>query len=264
MRGKSVLPVAAGLLLSGMLAFTTACGDDDDDGPSAEEIGEVEDIATRAFESSAENADFLFAHVTDNWLETVFFASREECQANAADCIGEPAAVEAISDTRIDGDTATTVVTSDFGRFQLGLVREGGAWKVDSLRAASDEVPGGAKSVELALAEFYFTFDEADIPADGNLAFRVRNGGAQVHEVVVVNIPEGVELMEALESVGTEEVAPVAFKVFIMPGQEVDMAFEEPFEPGKYALVCFFPDTDDPEFLPHIEKGMIATFIVGG
>jgi hypothetical protein len=57
----------------------------------------------------------------------------------------------------------------------------------------------------------------------------------------------------------------VAFKVFLMPGQEdVDMAFNAPLAPGKYALVCFFPDTADPEFLPHIEKGMIATFIVGG
>jgi hypothetical protein len=58
-------------------------------------------------------------------------------------------------------------------------------------------------------------------------------------------------------------VPPIALKVFIRPGQEdVDIAFAEPLAPGKYALVCFFPDTDDPEFTAHVEKGMLAEFTV--
>jgi hypothetical protein len=40
------------------------------------------------------------------------------------------------------------------------------------------------------------------------------------------------------------------------------MAFEAPLAPGKYALVCFFPDTSDPNFTAHIEKGMLAEFEV--
>jgi hypothetical protein len=40
------------------------------------------------------------------------------------------------------------------------------------------------------------------------------------------------------------------------------MAFEAPLEPGRYALVCFFPDTDDPEMTPHAEKGMASEFTV--
>jgi hypothetical protein len=51
-------------------------------------------------------------------------------------------------------------------------------------------------------------------------------------------------------------------KVFIRPGQVVDMAFGGSLEPGQYALVCFLPDTSDPEFTAHIDKGMFAEFTV--
>jgi heme/copper-type cytochrome/quinol oxidase subunit 2 len=246
--------VALGLLLA-------ACGDDDE-GASAEEIQSVEDIVTQVFESSPDDADFLFEHVTDNLLETVFFTSREDCAANAEECIGEPSAVESISGTAIDGDTATTTVVSDFGPSEVGLVRADGVWMVDSLQAGSDELPEGVVSIDLTLAEFAFVFDDAEIPSDGNIAFHASNMGVQAHEVVVIDIPEGTELEEAIESVGAEEVPPLGFKVYIQPGQKVDMAPDAPLEPGHYALICFFPDTSDPEFAPHIEKGMVKEFAI--
>jgi hypothetical protein len=248
-----------------LLTFAAAaCGDDDDD-TGAAAIAEVEDVARTTFESDDSNADYFFAHATDNIIETVFFTTREECMASAVECIGEPASILSISGTVIDGDAASTNVLSDLGPFRLDLVREDGTWKVDALLADSDEVPEGAAVVDLTLAEFSFEFDPRQIPAGGNFAFRTGNVGAQTHEVVLVGIPDGATLEEALEPVFAEEVPPIALKVFIRPGQEdVDIAFAEPLAPGKYALVCFFPDTDDPEFLPHIEKGMIATFIVGG
>lgn len=250
----AAVAVATSVLLAG-------CGDDDG-GASAEEIQAVEDVVTRVYESSADDADFLFEHVTDNLLETVYFASREECQANAAECIGDPSTVEIISGTTIDGDAATTNVVSDFGLSEVGLVRADGVWMVDSLQAGSDEVPEGAASIDLTVAEFAFVFDDAEIPADGNFAFHVSNQGVQAHEVVAISVPEGAELENAIESVATEEEPPVAFKVYIQPGQEVDMALDAPLEPGHYALVCFLPDTSDPEFTAHFEKGMVKEFNV--
>ena len=255
----------AAVLVVAALAGAVAAGCDGDGGgeASAEEIQAVEDILKQAFESGGEDADFFFAHVTDNLIETVLFSTRADCQANAADCIGEPSAIESIAATEIDGDSASSTVTADFGMFQVGLVREGDVWMVDSLEAASDTVPAGAASVELGLTEFAFTLDSAGIPADGNFAFHVTNDGAQPHEVIVLSVPPDVPLQEALESAGEEE-PPVGFKVFIQPGQEVDMAFESMLAPGRYALVCFFPDRDDPEMTPHAEKGMLAEFTVGG
>jgi hypothetical protein len=78
--------------------------------------------------------------------------------------------------------------------------------------------------------------------------------------VGVAPIPADVPLEEAIEAV--DESAVVAFKLFIVPDQEVDVAFDAPLEPGRYALVCFFPDTDDPERTPHAFKGMLAEFTI--
>jgi hypothetical protein len=252
-------------LVAGALALlahaAVACGDDDDG--DADTVAEVEEVARTTFESDGSNADYVFEHVTDNIIETVFFSSREECMANPVECIGEPASILSMSGTAVDGDHASTNVLSDFGVFRIDLVREGGTWKVDALLAGSDDVPEGATIVDLSLVDFSFGFERADIPAGGNFAFRATNSGQQTHEVVVLNIPDGSTLEEAVEAVGNEEVPPLVFKVFIRPGQEdVDVAFESPLPPGKYALVCFFPDTSDPTFAAHIEKGMVAEFEV--
>ena len=258
---KMVLSGLAATCCTGFLvASAMAC--DGDEEPSEEDLREVEEITRQVVESDGSNADFVFAHVTDNLIRTVLFATRQDCMAAPAECIGEPASILSMSDTDIDGETATTVAVSSFGTFEIGLVREAGDWLVDSLVAASDEVPSGATSVDLRLAEFSFEFDSAQIPGDGNLVFRVRNAGAQMHEVAVVAIRDGQTLELALEQVFAEEVPPVGLKVFIAPGQTVDMAFESPLPPGKYALVCFFPDVEDPEFTEHFQKGMVAEFDV--
>lgn len=235
-----------------------SCGDDDDN--DAETVQLVESTITGVLGSSGENAEFVFPRVTDNLIETLLFSTREECEAAPVECIGEPAAIMGVSDTEIDGDSASALADTDFGRFRVGLIREEGSWKIDSVQAASDEVPDGANLVDLSLVEFGFRLDRDAIKAGEPFAFRVTNDGKQVHEVVVVGIPEGSTLEEAVEIVGEEELPPVAFKVFITPGQELDMAFEDDLPPGNYALVCFFPDTSDPEFTAHIEKGMVAEF----
>lgn len=253
----------AALVASIALVTATAAACDDDDDPSDEDIRAVEETIRIGVESSPAEVETLLARLTDNMLATTYFATREECLANAEECVGEPSTVESISDIEVDGDTATATVTWDFGTFIVGLVREDGIWRADTLKAASDDLPDGADAVDLELVDFAFGFDRGDIPAGGNFAFRVRNSGEQTHEVVLVAIPSGSSVEEAVEAVGSEEMPPLGLKVYIRPGQEdVHMVFEAPLEPGNYALVCFFPDTTDPEFAAHVEKGMIAEFTV--
>jgi len=254
----------AAFVVLGLLVTTigAACSDDGDGEASAEEIAAVEEVINQTLGSGPDEADFFFAHVTDNLIENVLFSTREDCMADAAECIGEPIPPESIADTAIDGDTATATVALDFGTVQMGLVSEDDVWMVDSLQATSDEVPEGATNVDLALTEFAFDFDADAIPSDGNFTFSVSNDGGQVHEVIVMPIPAEGTLDEALETVG-EDTPPAGFKVFIVPDQEVDMAFEAPLEAGRYAMVCFFPDTTDPEGVPHAEKGMVSEFTIG-
>lgn len=257
-----VLAIVAVIALFSFAAF--ACGDDGDDGPSEAEIQEVEDVVRQLFEASGAEVDFVLEHATDNLIENVFFTTREECAAAPDDCIGEGEAAESITDIEIDGDKATAIAAAPFGTFNVGLIREDGVWKGDSLSAASDELPEGATVVDLSLKDFAFDFSADDIPADGNFGFAVTNDGEQMHEVIVQKVPEDLDLQQAIMAdeppAGVEDVA---FKILITPGQEVNMSLgDAALGPGRYALLCFFPDTEDPEMTPHALKGMLNEFTI--
>lgn len=244
-----------GAVAAGVLGFV-AC---DDDEASAEEVAEVEDLVATLFASGAADADYVFEHATDNLFQTAFFTTRAECEANVEECLGEPTPAESVTGTKIDGDRATALVTADFGQVELVLVKEDGSWKADAMRSVSDEVPDGTEKVELTLVDFGFQFDSGDIPAGGDFAFTVSNEGDQVHEVLVFAIGPDGSIEEALESVAGP---PEAVKVPIVAGQEVDIAFATPLTPGRYALLCFLPDSGDPAGTPHVAKGMAAEFTV--
>jgi hypothetical protein len=256
-RSRAIRLVLASVLI---VAAGAACSDDDE--ASAEELRAVEDIVRQTIESDASNADFFFAHTTDRLIEAVLFSSRDECRAMVDVCLGDPLAVQSLSDTAIDGDQASTVATTVLGDFDVGLILTDDVWKIDSFAASSDEIPDGTTVVDLSLADFAFIFEQDEIPSDGNVAFRATNDGSQAHEVVVIGVPAGSSFEEALAAVGAEEVAPLATKIFIAPGQQVDLAFDSPLPAGDYAFACFFPDVDDPAFAPHFEKGMFAEFSV--
>jgi hypothetical protein len=248
------------LLVTSLIGLSAmGCNDDGDDEASAEEIAEVEALINQLLNTGPEEADFFFEHVTDNLIENVLFSTREECTANAAECIGEPSPPTSVSETEIDGDTATSTVELDFGTVEMSLVREDDVWKADSLQATSDELPEDATAVDLSLVEFAFDFSPEDIPDDGNFGFAVSNDGDQPHEVVVMSIPADADPLEAVQAA---EGPPAGFKVFIQPDQEVDMAFEAPLAPGRYAMVCFFPDTSDEAQTPHADKGMVNEFTI--
>jgi hypothetical protein len=254
---------AAAVAVIGGLAFAAAaCNDDGGDEPSPEEIAAIEDVINQVFNSGAAGADYFFAHVTDNFIETALFSTREECEAAAEECIGEPLPPQSVADTEIDGDSATSTVTLDFGVAEVGTINQDDTWVVDSLQAVSDEVPAEAASVDLGMTEFAFDFEEGDIPADGNFVFNSSNTGDQPHEAAVVSIPAEGTVEEAIAGLG-EDVQPAMFKIFIQPGQEdIVIAPTAPLTPGRYAMVCFFPDTDDEAGTPHADKGMIAEFTI--
>ena len=263
-------------LAASLMAFA-ACSDDDDedeDGggdtsptPNAEEIAAIEQLVTDLVEgdpTQQADVDFFFERVTDDLLESFFQTTREECMANAEECIGEPGVVESVGSTTVSGGEASTDVTADFGNYTFVLVLDGEVWKVDQLNAISPEVPAGVTAVDLQLNEFAFGFNRSDIE-DGNFAFAAENIGEQNHQVIVVGIDEGVVLDDALQYEGDGDIpglSEVAFTGPILPGEEYNVVFEEPLGPGRYALLCFFPDTDDPEETPHVFKGMKAEFEV--
>lgn len=250
------------MALAGALVFGLAC---DGGGGSADDRQAIEDTLRQLVASGPEDVDFFLDHVTDDALTDFFGFTREDCRENAEECVGEPGTLDSISNVEISGDEASVdlVLSGDEGPEDLRilLVKEGDVWKFDGFALVPKEVPEGVKTVELSLNEFAFGFDAGEI-TDGNFAFVAKNVGEQRHQVIVVKIPEDLDLEAAIQSDEEPEgVEDVAIAGPFRPGDETAVVFEQPLEPGRYALICFLPDTEDPG-TEHAQKGMFADFTV--
>ena len=141
------------LLAIAALALFAACGDDDDDatgddggddgGSDATEVAAVEDVITDLAGYTGEDVDAFLERVTDDFLTNVPGMTREECQADADTCVGEPAEGVTFENTTIAGDTATTEATfTDTEGVDhpatVYLVKEDGQWKVDNLEESAE------------------------------------------------------------------------------------------------------------------------------
>ena len=266
-------------LVTALMTLALACGDDDreEDGGEATAMptatveaggdeSEVEDTVEQMAGAGPEDVEFFLGHVTDAFLENYVGMTREECRQNAQDCVGDPGSAGSLQNTQVTGDKATTEAQFVFGEDteenQVHLVREDGDWKIDDLRAVPRDIPEGVKRVSLALDEFSFEFDPEAVKG-GDFAFEVHNAGGQRHEVRVAKIPADLDLEAAVTSEDQPEgVEDIAYQGPFAPGDEGSVVFDEPLTPGRYALVCFLPDKDDPEETPHAIKGMFADFTV--
>ena len=114
--------------------------------------------------------------------------------------------------------------------------------------------------VTMTLDEFRFGFDRP-ISA-GSHTIRVKNVGAQSHEVELVKLAPGKTAQQMVEWVdkrnGPPPGLPMGGVVGLRSGAEAQ--FSADFEPGTYALICFFPDSKDGK--PHFVHGMIKEFTV--
>lgn len=267
--------IAAILTVAGLVALllgAIACGDDDDNGGgggSEEEKQELADLvldvaSVNGETGTQEEIDFYLAHITDSFVQTFGVESMEACGEDPANCIGEPPANQAVDlDTvEIDVDSATLVLTSDDGPFGVELSKEGDIWKASGLFVPDDELPEGAEVVNVEMNEFAFGANlESDVVKSGDFAMHAKNVGEQAHELILVPLPEDGALEDILMDESFEP-EPIVFKLPYGPGDESDIALPEPLTPGRYAFVCFFPDTDDPEMTPHAFKGMTREFTV--
>ena len=120
-------------------------------------------------------------------------------------------------------------------------------------------------AVDLKLQEFAFVFEAAETTG-GTFAFQVENVGQQARQIVIEQVPAGLDLEQAaqafvtgVEPEGTEEVG---FLAALPPGAKHTVVFTEALSPGRYALLCFLPDENDPAATPHALKGMVADFTV--
>jgi hypothetical protein len=153
-------------------------------------------------------------------------------------------------------------VTAEEGNFGFDAIKEDDVWKANGLFVPNDELAEGTDVVELDMTEFAFDADfESDAVKSGDFAFHATNSGEQVHEVLLIELPAEGAIEDLLQDESFEP-APIFVKFPYSPGDESDVAVPGPLATGRYGLVCFLPDTDDPEMTPHAFKGMVAEFTV--
>lgn len=131
-------------------------------------------------------------------------------------------------------------------------------------------LPGAAKpeaepvpDITITLADFEYRLSKP-ITA-GPHTVRVVNNGQQVHETLVVQLPAkgtakafGAALAPGKPPSATLPGKPVGGVVGLAPGDSA--VFQMAFSPGRYGLLCLFPDHDTGQ--PHFEKGMAMEFDV--
>jgi hypothetical protein len=91
----------------------------------------------------------------------------------------------------------------------------------------------------------------------------VMNHGTQPHEVVVVQLAPGASALDFVKAVepggsGPPPGKPIGGLVGIETGDHA--YFTAQFEPGRYGLICFFPDAATGQ--PHFARGMTTEFTV--
>lgn len=138
--------------------------------------------------------------------------------------------------------------------FAKGMVR---ALRVVPSKAAN---PSPAASATMTLLDYSFKLS-GPIRA-GKRTIRVRNVGKQHHEVQLVQLAPGKSAKEMMDWLGKMEGPPPGKALGGVAGMEAGMTeyFTADFAPGKYALICFLPDTKDGK--PHFAHGMLQEITV--
>jgi hypothetical protein len=235
---------------------------------------------------NAGDAEKFLALWTDKGLEEYDLGSREEIQKGEAELSAEKVEILSLSNTKVDGDKATTVAraTPEFQvakvlyQATFSLVNEDGKWLIDGFEFVGSPPPAeGTPVVGINGVEYGFVLDKAEFA--GDTAFKFTNSGKQQHEIAMFKGPDGVDIgtaKTALENVDGGELnnIPAGYQVdhigFAEPGDSVDITFAEPLPAGTYVIACYIPDGGfneefepvNPDGKPHIQLGMINKFTV--
>jgi hypothetical protein len=132
------------------------------------------------------------------------------------------------------------------------FIQDEGFWKIDSLESLPPQPEGDTAVLGVIMDEYSFTPNVPSVEAQEVVIFHGVNQGAEPHEMVVVQLPEGVTVEQLLEDESLFEQVEFYGFAFFEPGEEGDLALVG-LEPGVYTLLCF---VTAPDGQPHAAHGM--------
>jgi hypothetical protein len=175
-----------------------------------------------------------------------------------------PATMSEISDVQVheDGRVSADLVLQ-FGSFvtherQFFVVADDGTYQLDVSPDLPVEIPEGATVIDGELVDYAFELSQTSASA-GDIAFNVTNTGEYPHEMLVLQLPDGVTVDALLEDESLFAQVQFLGFTFAEPGQTANPLVLVDVQPGTYTLVCF---VDVPEGMPHVMRGMVLEFEV--
>lgn len=282
------LAAAAAIIIGAGAGIACNAGDNDDASPTSAATSAAtpdpaaqemhESIEATAAAWNAADVDAFAAGWTDDGFVNAYGepgVTLEDLKARMRDFIGagEIGHFDFL-ETAIEGDSATVDAQYTVGvaleRSIFTMVRVDGAWLIDAEETdVAVKIPEGATSIDVGLTEFTFNVSTDDIArADGTIVIASTNTGLQDHELGLIRADEGVNVLETLTTFvpqGPEDPDGLTFLGgdYVITGETSTIAFHEPLAPGRYALVCMLPDTNEGgDGTPHALKGMLTEFTV--
>ncbi len=157
-----------------------------------------------------------------------------------------------------NGDPVTHMVYAT----RYGLVKVGGAWKIDRSDFTSPALPPGVKVVHITANEFSYAV-ETSAMEDGTFAIQLENAGRQTHQIHLVRIAPDLDIPHWIRGEESSlENVDVGSTSLLAAGETVNVPFSAPLTKGRYVMYCSLPDTADPAQTPHSQKGMYKEFTV--
>lgn len=288
MNPRNALAVLAmGIAIFGASLGGIACSSDDDDDASPTATAAVTDATTREVQeairatAAAWNAKDV-ARFAAGWTTEGLLGSFGEAGATADEVIAampefigsEELANFDFLETTIEGESATVDVQYTVGvaldRSIFTMVRQGGTWLIsEEDNDVAIKIPDDATTIDIGLTEFTFNVSTDEIAnAESTIVMVSTNTGLQDHEIGLIRVDEGVDVLTTLQTFvpqGPEDPEGLTFLGgdYVSVGESSTIAFHEPLEPGRYALICMLPDTNEGEDgTPHALKGMLTEFTV--
>ncbi len=173
-------------------------------------------------------------------------------------------------DGRVSADAEILLGDHWYNHWRIFLADTDGAWLYDedaplpptpdvdfvavngiNITETADETSG---DITYGFQSFSGTWD---FVATDAIIFNFSNSGAEAHEAIVMQLPDGADPMGLLDgSVAFEDVTFLGGVFDIEPGGSADLTFLN-LPVGTYTMICFFPSADGA---PHAAHGMVQQF----
>ncbi|MCA9834479.1 MAG: hypothetical protein KC435_11055 [Thermomicrobiales bacterium] len=172
-----------------------------------------------------------------------------------------------VQNSTSNSDTATTEITYTAGNhlitatWDFTRVKVDGSevWRVDAEEIVPTAAPEGAATVKVTLADGSITFKPATVTGE-NVVLEVTNTGKQPHEILILRVPNGMDVGEILAAPTGIPADATFIAQSSVPAGESGTVVLTGLRPGTYTVLDLLPDDTG---MPNAAGGMVTTFKVG-